>query len=74
MTTPTVRHKGRGFMVEFGSLNTRGQATYGVFVTLTPSSQCPICGNQGHLLSDHVEEKVRGCQKCACIAQDTERA
>jgi len=33
-----------------------------------PAEVCPRC--TPHLLSDHVEEKARQCNKCACVAQD----
>ena len=44
---------------------------------LTSSDPCPRNCNSGvntpiHLLSDHVEEKVRQCNKCACVIQDTQ--
>lgn len=39
------------------------------------SDPCPRGCNSGpgtatHLMSDHVEEKVRHCNKCACVVQD----
>jgi len=44
--------------------------------TLTSSDPCPRGCRTGangalHLLSDHVEEKGRQCNLCACVIQDT---
>ena len=58
MSTPTVKVKGRA----------------GGVAVLSAGALCPRggCGDRGHLLSDHVEEKARHCNKCACVAQDVE--
>lgn len=75
MSTPVVKHRGRGSITEVNSAtNSRGKATNGVAVVLQPSDPCPRCGDKGHLMSDHVVEKANSCQKCACIAQDTDSA
>lgn len=42
---------------------------------LTSSDPCPRGCKTGangsvHLMSDHVEEKVRQCNLCACVVQD----
>jgi len=44
-------------------------------VALLTSDPCPRACNSGpntatHLVSDHVEEKVRQCNKCSCVMQD----
>ena len=43
--------------------------------TLTTSDPCPRGCDSGpgtavHLVSDHVEEKTRHCNKCSCVVQD----
>jgi hypothetical protein len=43
---------------------------------LTSSDPCPRGCRTGangpvHLMSDHVDETMRQCTKCACVVQDT---
>lgn len=40
-------------------------------VATVPTDLCPICGWQGHLMSDHTVEAARQCSKCSCVVQDT---
>jgi len=37
-------------------------------VVVSSSGPCVRCG---HLISDHVVEKTHQCNRCACVAQDT---
>jgi len=42
---------------------------------LISTDPCPHACDSGpgtpvHLMSDHVEEKTRHCNKCACVVQD----
>ena len=75
MATPVVTHKSRGTVkppVVSGATNTAGKNTAGVKVTLSAGDFCGQCGDQGHLMSDHVVEKANQCNKCTCVAQDTD--
>lgn len=75
MATPVVTHKSRGIVkspVISGSTAQRGKNTAGVRVTLASSDPCARCGDQGHLMSDHVVEKANQCNRCSCVAQDTD--
>lgn len=66
MATPVVKHKGSGGFSS--SLKTNGR-----FVTLVSGDLCGQCGDKGHIMSDHVVEKATQCNKCTCVAQDTEQ-
>ena len=67
MSNPVVRHKGNGGENQM-------KHTSGSTVVLLSSDQCGQCGSKVHLISDHVVEKANQCNKCSCVAQDTENA
>ena len=75
MSTPVVKHKSRGSVKPpevSGSGAQQGKNTAGVLVVLGSSDPCGQCGDKGHLVSDHVVEKANQCNKCGCVAQDTD--
>jgi hypothetical protein len=66
MATPVVKQRGTIATLS-GPLKLNRS-----FATLATSDPCGQCAP--HLMSDHVVEKSNQCNKCTCVAQDTENA